>query len=121
MKIFIICSSSFYDRVLPIKEQLEAKGHSIVLPNCFDNPNAEEEAWAQGFEAHAELDRKLFQQSEDIIKEVDAVLCLNYNKNGVENYIGGATFIELYEAFYQKAGFKYKPDVITGMYLWIKK
>lgn len=25
------------------------------------------------------------------------------------------------EAFYQKAGFKYKPDVITGMYLWIKK
>lgn len=25
------------------------------------------------------------------------------------------------EAFYQKAGFKYKPDKITGMYLWIKK
>lgn len=25
------------------------------------------------------------------------------------------------ESFYQKAGFKYKPDVITGMYLWIKK
>lgn len=25
------------------------------------------------------------------------------------------------ESFYQKAGFKYKPDEITGMYLWIKK
>lgn len=25
------------------------------------------------------------------------------------------------ERFYQKAGFKYKPDVITGMYLWIVK
>ena len=25
------------------------------------------------------------------------------------------------EAFYQKAGFKYNPDKITGMYLWIKK
>lgn len=25
------------------------------------------------------------------------------------------------EAFYQKAGFKYKPEIITGMYLWIKK
>lgn len=25
------------------------------------------------------------------------------------------------EAFYQKAGFKYKPEKITGMYLWIKK
>ena len=25
------------------------------------------------------------------------------------------------EKFYKKVGFKYKPDVITGMYLWIKK
>ena len=25
------------------------------------------------------------------------------------------------EEFYKKAGFKYKPDKITGMYLWIKK
>lgn len=25
------------------------------------------------------------------------------------------------ENFYTKAGFKYKPDKITGMYLWIKK
>lgn len=25
------------------------------------------------------------------------------------------------EVFYEKAGFKYKPDKITGMYLWIKK
>ena len=25
------------------------------------------------------------------------------------------------EHFYEKCGFKYKPDVITGMYLWIKK
>lgn len=25
------------------------------------------------------------------------------------------------EPFYEKAGFKYKPNKITGMYLWIKK
>lgn len=25
------------------------------------------------------------------------------------------------ESFYQKLGFKYKPEKITGMYLWIKK
>ena len=25
------------------------------------------------------------------------------------------------EEFYKKAGFKYKPEVITGMYLWIEK
>lgn len=25
------------------------------------------------------------------------------------------------EGFYKKAGFKYKPNIITGMYLWIEK
>jgi len=30
---------------------------------------------------------------------MDAVLCLNYDKNGIKNYIGGATFLELYDAF----------------------
>lgn len=25
------------------------------------------------------------------------------------------------EPFYEKAGFKYKPEKITGMYLWVKK
>jgi len=39
---------------------------------------------------------------------------------------GGKMQIELTptagnEEFYKKAGFKYKPEVITGMYLWIKK
>ena len=45
-------------------------------------------------------------------------------EDGVE--VGNKMQIELTptagtEEFYKKAGFKYKPDVITGMYLWIKK
>ncbi len=45
-------------------------------------------------------------------------------ENGVN--VGDKMQIELTptagnEEFYKKAGFKYKPDVITGMYLWIKK
>lgn len=45
-------------------------------------------------------------------------------ENGVN--VGDKMQIELTptagnEGFYKKAGFKYKPDVITGMYLWIKK
>ena len=30
---------------------------------------------------------------------MDAVVTLNFDKNGKKNYIGGATFLELYEAF----------------------
>ena len=41
----------------------------------------------------------MFRKSEETIKNMDAVLVLNYDKNGQKNYIGGATFLELYDAF----------------------
>jgi len=41
----------------------------------------------------------MFKQSEKVISSVDAVLVLNLNKNGVSGYIGGATFLEMYDAF----------------------
>ena len=45
----------------------------------------------------------MFKQSEDLIKDLDAVLVLNFDKEkeGItyKNYIGGATFLEMYDAF----------------------
>ena len=99
MKIFIIGSTAFYDKIPPIKEYLEKEGIELIMPNSYDNPNIEEEAKLQGQEAHTELERKLFKMSEDNIKSVDAVLCINFEKHGIRNYIGRATFIEIYEAF----------------------
>jgi hypothetical protein len=34
MKLLIICSTSFYDRIPPIKDELESKGFDLVMPNC---------------------------------------------------------------------------------------
>ena len=33
MKIFIICSKAFYEKIPPIKSALEKVGHIISLPN----------------------------------------------------------------------------------------
>ena len=52
----------------------------------------------------------MFRMSEKRIAEMDAVLTLNFDKNGVKNYIGGATFLELYVAFMKnKKIFLYNP------------
>ena len=42
---------------------------------------------------------EMFRRSRDRIKLMDAVLTLNSDKNGKKNYVGGSTFLELYEAF----------------------
>jgi len=97
MKIFLICSKAFYGRLQDIKENLQQLGHEVFMPNCWDCP--ETEAKYRGTPQHAEFKAKMYKQSEETIAHVDAVLVLNYNKNGQENYIGGATFLEIYDAF----------------------
>ena len=61
----------------------------------------------------------MYKQSEDTIREMDAVLVLNLDKEKAgetkKNYIGGATFLEMYDAFrLGKKIFLYN-DIPTGM------
>ncbi len=97
MKLFLICSKAFYDRIPPIKKELEDNGHIITLPNCYDCP--ETEGKYRGTTEHANWKASMIKHSERTISNVDAVLVLNYTKNDQENYIGGATFLEMYDAF----------------------
>ena len=115
MKIFIICSKAFYGNIPPIKEKLEAKGHEIFLPNSYDNPAAEKEAWNLGEKEHAEFKARMFKMSAEKIKSMDAVVTLNFDKNGKKNYIGGATFIEIYEAFMKNKKIYLYNDIPEGM------
>lgn len=115
MKIFIISSAAFYDKIKSIKDYLESKGFELLMPNTYDSPNLTKEAWNERYEAHAKLVQKLFKMSEEKIKSVDAVLCINFEKNNIENYIGGATFIEIYEAFKNNKKIYLYHDIPKGM------
>ncbi|MBQ3048119.1 MAG: hypothetical protein IJD48_03800 [Clostridia bacterium] len=99
MKVFLICSKAFYNKVLDFKKQLENMGHEIFLPNCFDAPETESLYREKGAEEHAKFKARMYKQSEETISKMDAVLVLNFDKNGQKNYIGGATFLEVYDAF----------------------
>lgn len=59
--------------------------------------------WNLGKEEHQKFKARMFKQSEKIISKMDAVLVLNFDKEKdnklLKNYIGGATFLEMYDAF----------------------
>ena len=38
MKVMIVCSTAFYDKIAPIKQELEKNGHHVITPNCYDAP-----------------------------------------------------------------------------------
>lgn len=103
MKILIICSKRFYENIPNIKKKLEQKNIQVFLPNCYDDPKTEERMWNLGKEIHQKFKAQMYKQSEETIKNMDAVLVLNFDKTTNEtiekNYIGGATFLEIYDAF----------------------
>ena len=115
MKILIICSKAFYKDIQPIKEELESMGHIVELPNSYYDKDVEEKAWNLGIKAHAEFKEKMFKMSRERIGKMDAVLTLNFDKNGKKNYIGGATFLELYEAFMQGKKIYLYNEIPEGM------
>lgn len=105
MKILIICSTSFYDRIKDIEKVLVSKGHTVKMPNCYDAPITNEDNKKMSEEEYKEFFARMYQESREGVSSVDAVLVLNYTKikNGqaYDNYIGASTFLEMYEAFMQ--------------------
>jgi hypothetical protein len=99
MKIFIACSKHFYDKVPAVKAALELRGHSTVLPNSFDEPFKEMQMKELGDDEHAAWKRMMLKREDINIRPCDAILVLNYEKKGQQNYIGGATFLEIHKAF----------------------
>jgi hypothetical protein len=100
MQIFIICSKTFYEKIPPVRMELEKLGHQVVLPNRYGEDIAfEKELLSSNRELHPEFKRKMFNRSRKVIKDVDAILALNFDKGNQKNYIGGATFLELFNAF----------------------
>ena len=99
MKIFICTSKHLYYLIPKVKEELEAKGHNITLPNSYDDPFIEERIKETAKDKHAEFKVAMLKEQERKIIENDAVLIMNYEKHGQLNYIGGATFLEIFKAF----------------------
>ena len=110
MKIFICCSKSFYGKIPPLQKALQKLGHTITLPNSFNNPAKENEMREKGAKDHSKWKAKMLREQERKIRANGAILVLNFEKNGQPNYIGGATFLEMFKAFeLQKKIFLYHP------------
>ena len=119
MKILVICSKKFYSKIEEVKKILEEQNIEVFLPNCYDDPTTEQRMWDLGKEEHQKFKAKMYKQSEDTISEMDAVLVLNLDKekNGevFKNYIGGATFLEMYDAFRLGKKIYLYNDIPNGM------
>lgn len=123
MKIFLCASKRNYDKVAEVKVALEKMGHIVTPPNGYENPGEESRVKNLSEAEYKIWKAEMMRTDKKIISENDAILVLNFDKGEERNYIGGATFLEIYRAFeMNKKIFLYNPapknlleDEIIGM------
>jgi non-canonical (house-cleaning) NTP pyrophosphatase len=94
MKI-TICGSMHFDPAMQMaKQQLETLGYEVEKPNVADG-----HVYSDNLDENADLKRGFIDEHFRKIDDSDAVLVVNHTKNGVDNYIGGNTLIEIAYAY----------------------
>ena len=85
---------SFAKEILHAQAYLEQNGHMCLVPHDTDEfirGGIQKSSDAVFRKINHDLIRKHYEK----IKEADAVLILNMSKNGIENYLGANTFLEM--------------------------
>ena len=96
MKIVICGSMKFSKEMLKIKEKLNSLGFdNVVVPRNADKYASNQLAEENSYESiKNKIEEDLIRSHYEEIKNADAVLIVNYDKNGIANYIGGNSFLE---------------------------
>lgn len=99
MNIFVCASKSAYPVLEPIIAKLEAQGFLVTPPNNYTTSYVEAEMRAKGDIEHGNWKADMLRLQAKKVADNDAVLIVNVQKGTIENYIGGAVLLEMYEAF----------------------
>lgn len=80
---------SFLDKFKEAKDFLEKQGHQVVVPEKDPMPDP----------IPPPVKRKAMEKFNENLKNSDAILVMNYTKDGKENHIGANTLMETGMAF----------------------
>lgn len=99
MKITLSGSISFQDKMLKVRAELEKLGHKVESPSLAIENKLDTEKKREHMRTHFSK-----------INWADCILVMNYDKNGIKNYIGINTLMEMAVAFEKnKKIFLYNP------------
>ncbi|MFH0852489.1 MAG: hypothetical protein V1845_02720 [bacterium] len=95
MKIGIIGSMQFTEKMLEVCDALKTYGHEGFLTPLHYNLIGKSDEEKEKIKLHQKYNMDAIREFWRQMQGADAVLVLNYDKNGVKNYIGANTFLEI--------------------------
>ncbi len=95
MKIGIIGSMQFTDKMLEYREKLLELGHDAFVTDLHKAMVGKTDFEIEEIKLHQKYNMDAIRKFWRMMQGADAVLVLNIDKNGVQNYVGGNTLMEI--------------------------
>ncbi|HRY82333.1 MAG TPA: hypothetical protein P5232_01305 [Candidatus Moranbacteria bacterium] len=95
MRIGIIGSMQFTDKMVEIKNKLDNLGHEAFLTDLHKTMIGKNDEEIEKIKLHQKYNMDAIREFWREMQGADAVLVLNLDKNGIKNYIGGNTLMEI--------------------------
>jgi len=95
MKIGISGSMQFTEKMIEVRDKLNSLDHeaftSVFTKDLIDKTDEEKEK----IKLHQKFNLDAIREFWKLMQGADAILVLNFDKNGIKNYIGGNTLMEI--------------------------
>lgn len=95
MKIGIISSMQFADKMMEVHEKLKEIGHKPFVTGFIESMLGKSSEEIEKIKLKQKYNNDAIREFWESMQGADAVLALNFDKNGIKNYIGGNTLMEI--------------------------
>ncbi len=95
MKIGVIGSMNYTEKMLSLRDQLNTRGHYAFVTTLASPFIGKTDKEKEAIKIHQKNNLDAIREFWNLMQGADAVLVANYDKHSIANYIGGNTFLEM--------------------------
>lgn len=95
MKIGVVGSMQFTEKMIAIKDKLKGMGHDSFLTNLASPFVGKSDEEKEKIKIDQKKNNDAIREFWKLMQGADAIIVANYDKHGIKNYIGGNTLMEI--------------------------
>ena len=95
MKIGVIGSMQYTEKMIDARDELIKRGHDAFVTNLASPLIGKTDEEKEVIKLHQKHNLNAIREFWKLMQGADAVLVMNFDKHGIQNYIGGNTLMEI--------------------------
>jgi len=95
MRIGVVGSMQYTEKMLELQDNLKSLGHDAFLTNLASPFIGKSDKEKEKIKIYQKKNKDAIREFWKQMQGADAILVANFDKNGIKNYIGGNTLMEI--------------------------